>query len=262
MKTLYEPSNALEAHMLHDLLKQEGIFSRVDGAYLQGGVGELPAAGFVRLVVEDDDYERARNVIKRWEATEVGDAATPAATRSSNAFAAGLAGLLIGTLGTYAFLHVPVNHDGVDYNHDGVLDERWSFSASGTFLGAKIDRNLDGKVDYVSRADWRGLLESAEADDDFDGVFETRQRFRDGVIESSETDTDGDGITDLRSTYKHGVLASEEHLDPYTGRPIRVDHYRLGRVVASDIDRNGDGRLDTRYTYSTSGKAVGEEALR
>jgi hypothetical protein len=34
MKTLYEPSNALEAHMLHDRLQQEGIPSRVDGAYL------------------------------------------------------------------------------------------------------------------------------------------------------------------------------------------------------------------------------------
>ena len=261
MRTLYEPSNALEAHMLHDLLKQEGIFSRVDGAYLQGGVGELPASGFVRLVVDDADYDRARSVIERWEATEVSEATAGPATRSSNAFAAGLAGLLIGTLGAYAFLHVPVSDDGVDYNHDGVLDERWRYSASGTFLGAKIDRNLDGKIDYESRADWRGLVESAEADDDFDGVFETRLRFRDGLIESSETDTDGDGIVDLVSTYKHGVLASEAHIDPYTSRPIRIDHYRLGRVVMSDLDRDGDGRLDTRYTYSTSGKALGEEAL-
>jgi hypothetical protein len=58
------------------------------------------------------------------------------------------------------------------------------------------------------------------------------------------------------------VLASEAHIDPHSGRPIRVDHYRLGRVVASEVDRDGDGRLDTRYTYSTSGQAVGEEALR
>ncbi len=77
MKTLYEPSNALEAHMLHDLLQQEGIPSRVDGAYLQGAVGELPASGLVRLVVEDNDYEQARAVILRWEATEVPNPTPP-----------------------------------------------------------------------------------------------------------------------------------------------------------------------------------------
>ncbi|NDP47752.1 MAG: DUF2007 domain-containing protein [Sulfuriferula multivorans] len=71
MKTPYEPSNALEAKMLHDLLLQEGISTRIDGAYLQGGVGELPASGLVRLVVDEHNYERGRDVIKRWEATEV-----------------------------------------------------------------------------------------------------------------------------------------------------------------------------------------------
>jgi CheY-like chemotaxis protein len=58
MKTLYEPSNAIEAHMLQDLLQQEGISTRIQGAYLQGAVGELPASGLVHLVVEDDDTIR------------------------------------------------------------------------------------------------------------------------------------------------------------------------------------------------------------
>jgi hypothetical protein len=260
MKTLYEPSNVLEAHMLHDLLKQEGIFSRVDGAYLQGGVGELPAAGFVRLVVEDADYERARSVIQRWEATEVSEpSAVPG--KPSNAFTAGLAGLLVGALGAYAFFYAPINTDGLDYNYDGQLDERWTYSAHGTFLGARHDRNLDKKVDYISQANSRGEIVSAEADDDFDGVFETTQRFRAGSLEYVESDTDGDSLPDLKSTYTHGVLSSEEHIEALTGMPFRVDHYRLGRVVASEVDRDGDGALDSRLTYSRAGNVVREEAI-
>lgn len=260
MRTLYEPSNALEAQMLHDLLKQEGIFSRVDGAYLQGGVGELPASGFVRLVVDEADYERARSVIERWEATEVSET-TSGPVRSANAFASGLAGLLVGALSAYAFLHVPVKDDGVDFNRDGVLDVRWIYSASGTFLGTRVDRNLDGKPDYTTQADWRGLDESAEADDDFDGVFETRQRFRAGNLESSEADTDGDGIVDLHSSYTHGVIAYEETLDPYSGRVVRIDHYRLGRITHAEVDTDGDGTLDTRLTYPGGGRPAREEAI-
>ena len=63
MKTVFEPSNSLEGYMLQDLLKQRGIDSRLDGAHLQGGVGELPASGLVRLVVAEEDFRAARAVI-------------------------------------------------------------------------------------------------------------------------------------------------------------------------------------------------------
>lgn len=53
-RTVYEAANAIEAQMLQDLLKQDGIATRIDGAFLQGAVGELQAGGLVRLVVEND----------------------------------------------------------------------------------------------------------------------------------------------------------------------------------------------------------------
>ena len=68
MQTVYEASNAVEAHILQGYLAQEGIAVQVVGAYLQGGVGELPAHGLVRLLADEDDYERARAAILRWEA--------------------------------------------------------------------------------------------------------------------------------------------------------------------------------------------------
>ena len=261
MKTVYEPSNTLEAHMLHDLLQQEGIASRVDGAYLQGAIGELPASGLVRLVVEDDDYDRARGVIRRWEATEVSNRPPAPARLLAKGFSDILAGVLIGVVGAFLFFRAPVNNDGVDYNHDGVLDQVWRYSPSGTFLGTRVDRNLDGRTDYLELADKRGNVVSAEADDDFDGNFETRYRFRAGNYESGEVDTDGDTIVDLKMTYRHGVLASMEYLNPHTGLPVRVEHYRLSLLTAAEVDVDKDGRLDRRYTCSPTVEVKDTQAI-
>jgi hypothetical protein len=261
MKTLYQPANTLEAQMLHDLLKQEGIHTRVDGAYLQGGVGELPASGLVRLVVEDEDYEHAKAIIHRWEATEISEPKAPAQKPRPGTLVVLLAGAMIGVVGSYLFFHVPVNNEGIDYNHDGILDQVWRYSASDTFLGSKLDRNLDKKIDYTETADNYGHIVSAESDDDFDGVFETRYRLRAGNFESAEVDTDGDTLPNLKSAYRNGVLSSTEYLNPNTGLPVRVEHYRLGMLTSAEIDTDKDGRLDTRFSYSPTVDITGKQAI-
>lgn len=262
MKTLYEPSNALEAQMLHDLLQQEGITTRIDGAYLQGGVGELPASGLVRLVVEDDDYEQARTIIKRWEATEIPTSTPAVAKPPTKAISAALGGLLIGVVGTYFFFHVPINVNGIDHNHDGVLDERWRYSASGTFLGSTVDRNLDRKVDYLTHANLQGHVVSAEADDDFDGVFETKFQFKRGNLEFGEVDTDGDTLPNLKYYYKHGIYVSTEYINPLSGLPVRVEYFRLGMLTTAEVDTDNDGKLDKRYRYSNTAKITREENIK
>ena len=72
MRILYEASSAVEAHLLKDLLAQEGVPASIHGEFLQGAMGELPAAGLVRLMVADEHYAAGRALIARWEA------ATPA----------------------------------------------------------------------------------------------------------------------------------------------------------------------------------------
>ena len=67
MRTLYNASNAIEAQILQDVLAQEGIATHVLGALLQGGVGELPAGGMVRLMVDEADHDAGRAVVRRWE---------------------------------------------------------------------------------------------------------------------------------------------------------------------------------------------------
>ena len=71
MKSVYEASTALDAHMILNLLEQEGIKGRVDGEYLPGAVGEIQAINLVRVMVDVSDYEKAGQIINDWEAIEV-----------------------------------------------------------------------------------------------------------------------------------------------------------------------------------------------
>ncbi|MAM89339.1 MAG: hypothetical protein CME36_18720 [unclassified Hahellaceae] len=67
MKVVYEASNTIEAYLLKSRLEHEEVLAWVTGEFLQGGVGELAAHGHVRVMVADDDVERARVVIRQYE---------------------------------------------------------------------------------------------------------------------------------------------------------------------------------------------------
>ena len=68
MKTVYDASSNIEAHLIMHQLQQAGIEATIQGEYLQGGIGELPAAGNIRVVVPAKDVAEARQVIADWEA--------------------------------------------------------------------------------------------------------------------------------------------------------------------------------------------------
>jgi hypothetical protein len=65
----------------------------------------------------------------------------------------------------------------------------------------------------------------------------------------------------LKTTYRHGVLASAEYINPYTGLPVRIEHYRLGLLTTADVDVDKDGRLDTRYTYSPTVEVTHKQTI-
>ncbi|WP_394408092.1 DUF2007 domain-containing protein [Roseateles sp. BYS78W] len=261
MKTLYEAASAIEAHMLVDLLAQEGIDAHIQGEALQGAMGEIPANGLVRLLVEEESFPAARAVIDHWESTQIEPTPRPGPSPRSSGVRGLLLGLVIGIGATYAAYRAPATTDGIDYDRDGVLDEKWTYSPNGMLLKVEMDRNLDHKVDYVAHYDARGQLESAESDDNFDGVFETRHWFKNGNLESSLSDTDGDGIPDLRSTYVHGVVDTVEYINATSGRPVRIEHYSLGVLQFADVDTDLDGALDTRVSYTKLAEVASREPL-
>lgn len=262
MKTVYEPSNGAEAHMLADLLRQQGIEAQILGEHLQGAIGELPAAGLVRLAVAPDDYAAARAFIGQWENAEKAQQPAPRqATARQRGLLWFLCGLALGVGGMYAAFRMPVRTDGIDHNRDGVVDEKWLLSPADRTVMYEIDRNFDGKVDHVVHFDIRGQMDTSESDNDFDGVFETRMRYRQGNPAMSQSDTDGDGYPELHFFYRHGVLDTMHYLDRLTGRPLRVEHFRLDRLVFADIDADRDGTLETRVTYTALGEVAGTAAI-
>jgi len=69
MKTAYNANDNIQAHLVMHQLQQAGIDAKIEGQFLQGGIGLLPAVGNVRVVVPEDDYETAQQVIADWEAS-------------------------------------------------------------------------------------------------------------------------------------------------------------------------------------------------
>jgi hypothetical protein len=106
MKPVYEAAHGVEAHMIADLLRREGISGLVQGEYLQGAVGVLPACGLVQVVVDDADFDRARRIIEHWNAAQADEPAPAAAMRAALPQAAPrwpyfAAGLLLGAFATW-----------------------------------------------------------------------------------------------------------------------------------------------------------------
>lgn len=72
IKVAYDASSNIEAHLVMHQLQQAGIEARIEGEYLQGGVGELAAAGNLRVMVDEEDLEEAKLVVAEWEAIDTG----------------------------------------------------------------------------------------------------------------------------------------------------------------------------------------------
>jgi hypothetical protein len=70
MKKIYSAQNAIDAHIVKGMLEQQGISVRVDGEYLQGGIGELPLIGLVIVSVADEDYVKALELLREYESVE------------------------------------------------------------------------------------------------------------------------------------------------------------------------------------------------
>jgi hypothetical protein len=106
MKCVYEASTGLDAHMILNLLEQRGISGRIEGEYLQGGIGELSAMGFVRVMVADEDYAEARKIIAEWEAIQPPEEKTKPETSTSIALRIFISGVFVGALLMYWALKV------------------------------------------------------------------------------------------------------------------------------------------------------------
>lgn len=70
MQIVHRAANPSEAHLLRQLMEAEGIPAFVQGEFLQGAVGELPANTEVLLHVPDEHVDAARAIVEDWEHSE------------------------------------------------------------------------------------------------------------------------------------------------------------------------------------------------
>jgi hypothetical protein len=106
MKCVYEASSGLDAHMILNLLEHRDISGRIEGEYLQGGIGELSAMGFVRVLVADEDYAEAMQIIGEWEAIQPPEEKSRPETSTSISLRIFISGVFVGAAIMYWLLKV------------------------------------------------------------------------------------------------------------------------------------------------------------
>ena len=67
MISVYQGSDYFEAQVLKGLMEQEGLQVFLQGAALQGGLGDVPALGHLSITVNDADQRRAEEIIAAYE---------------------------------------------------------------------------------------------------------------------------------------------------------------------------------------------------
>lgn len=67
MISVYRSGDYFEAQLLTGLMEQEGLQVFLQGAALQGGLGDLPAMGHLSITVNDADQQRAEEIIAAYE---------------------------------------------------------------------------------------------------------------------------------------------------------------------------------------------------
>jgi len=92
--------------MILNLLELHRITGRIEGEYLQGGVGELSALGFVRVLVDEKDYTEAGQIISEWEAIQPPDAVPEPEAGTSVVIRTFIAGVFVGALIMYWLLRI------------------------------------------------------------------------------------------------------------------------------------------------------------
>ena len=68
MISVYRGSDYFEAQLLKGLMEKQGLQVFLQGAALQGGMGDLPALGHLSITVNDADQQRAEEIIAAYEA--------------------------------------------------------------------------------------------------------------------------------------------------------------------------------------------------
>jgi hypothetical protein len=69
--SVFRGSDYIEAQLIAGLLREAGIDVFLQGAFLQGALGDLPATGHLSILVDESDRTAAESIIKSYERGEL-----------------------------------------------------------------------------------------------------------------------------------------------------------------------------------------------
>ncbi|MES2857789.1 MAG: DUF2007 domain-containing protein [Pseudomonadota bacterium] len=64
MRSVYQAANLIDAHLVRHALEDAGIAAFVRGEALTGGMGELGVFGLLAVMVADEQWAQAREVVE------------------------------------------------------------------------------------------------------------------------------------------------------------------------------------------------------
>ena len=82
--------------MILNLLELQRISGRIEGEYLQGGVGGIQAMGLVRVLVSEADYAEAKKIINEWESIHPASDSSKPEARTSGGLMIFVTGIVVG----------------------------------------------------------------------------------------------------------------------------------------------------------------------
>lgn len=253
MKQVFGGINAIEAHVVSHLLEQHGIATNLSGDYLSGASGELPAGNLTSVwVMDDKDFDRARELIKEWEEEQapVPKHKNKTPYKKSSIIPGWFIGLLVGLSISYAYFQIPTISDEYDNNDDGIADTFYYYSTSNKLKRIEFDLNFNNKIDRKDYLNNRGMITETAIDTDSDGIFETKITYKDGNPFIENIDKNNDGIIERTFFYTPiGQPKTQKIRDENTGKVVKVTDYEMGIMTSARMDTDGDGKMDVSYTY-------------
>lgn len=239
--------------------------------------GMYPPLGLVKLLVDADDADAAREFLARAATTPElaeellhGSDSTfakpppPPVARFNFGLIVGLSiGLILGVLLHLGYTQRQQHFDGTfqyDNDQDGVTDEEIVWR-NGQQVESRLDRNGDGRWDeWIFYRD--GLIWRTEADDNFDGRVDAWFTYSaKGLVGRAEYDTDFNGIRDITITYTNGIHQQADWQPNGTNVVLRRHFYRDGVLREEWRDVNGDGRFDMSVQFDAFGTPIATNLL-
>ena len=112
-----------------------------------------------------------------------------------------------------------------DENKDGKPDQ-WYNMDSNVVRHIEIDRNYDGKVDYIADFNREGKMTQEKFDYNYDGTMDDFYYYKDGVLERQEIDSNYDSKIDIWIYLYRGVYIKKYEKDTdHDGKPDVIKDY-------------------------------------